>query len=296
MKLNFWLGCVSAFVLASSAFAELDFTSAEKGDLTDSSKVVTTVNAGTIIKTADELSARGWANLDAVVDNVKGTIVCYWDMDEDYWGDADEDWEDGDYNNLEYADVGYLDSEWVRDPIGYDSNLEARRVIWLWRGKDHAFNTGVYFYRYKTSGVTFWYVNSGARHSTGSPSWGNSDKVGEGIRYRKNDDTFISLLELRKSPHLRELLSHYVRKEELKDAVEDLGLSAGSGGVDEEAVNALIEAKLETKLAPEAFKQVAGAAMNTIYDEALGVTWKATMINGSLYYTAIVNEDATAIK
>lgn len=54
-----------------------------------------------------------------------------------------------------------------------------------------------------------------------------------------------------------------------------------------------VEKKLPTE---EKLKEVAGAAMNTIWDEELGVTWQAKMVGGNLYYIAVTNTNITAIK
>lgn len=79
--------------------------------------------------------------------------------------------------------------------------------------------------------------------------------------------------------------------------VADVGLAVGKGGggnsgVDEEDVNALIEAQIT----PEKFKQAAGEALNTIYDEPLKVTWQAKMLNGSLYYITVTNTNTSVVK
>lgn len=46
----------------------------------------------------------------------------------------------------------------------------------------------------------------------------------------------------------------------------------------------------------EKLKDIAGDAMNSIWDEKLGITWRARMIDGNLYYIAVTNTNITAIK
>lgn len=287
MKLNFWLGCVSAFVLASSAFAELELK--EKGDLRDSDKVVV---GGTPAKVIYPNTAGR---------NIGDTIYCdqlIAHEEELTAGDIvyGYDWED----YIVALDVGeYGESRWFlkqyRDTIGGWDGY----IITLVRGL-----FGKTFVRWK--GRVNLRPDGTISTVSGKPRAWSEDGEGElGTHIRLKDCDSDPTLEdfwfyagiamSHGLPLNKTAVCDSVAEVVTKDFVEGLGIESG-GGVDEEAVNALIDAKLETKLAPEAFKQVAGAAMNTIYDEALGVTWKATMINGSLYYTAIVNEDATAIK
>lgn len=320
MKLNFLLGCVSAFVLASSAFAAIEVV--EKGDLRDSDKVVK-VN-GDVMPTLYQSPYR----TDKWVFNETRREYTVADP---HTYQVELELVNTSWIKAKITDIGTGESDsgilYENGSVGVGNEEHSCSFVFTpYKEKIGTFVVGVIFCKGSFIDITSldqFTLQKGELIDIGgvladkpyvtqyndiaTPYSSSMDfPIGTISCYESSSGRWLWVYKTKAGTPMKPLPNEYysigyttltalIRKM-IEDGLWVAPNSASAGGVDEEAVNALIDAKLETKLAPEAFKQVAGDAMNTIYDEALGVTWKATMINGSLYYSAIVNEDATKIK
>lgn len=295
MKTKFLIGCVVACVLALGSFAELE--TKEKGDLRDTDKVVVGGYPDQLLYLTTEVGGAtgGTSVYRLVAHNEKitagafagrlyhnGYIVC---IDNDSPSGRERGWF---LRTLRSTASGWY---------GYKLNL-----VREWSTKAMRWETKVHW-------SPRWFMNdSGSVQNIGYSARGwteeGSVKFGELIRLLDGDggdadweEYYFYAAEIhtvgiapKTQAQTDANIDARIDTRVTKQFVENLGIEAG-GGVDEEAVNALIEANL----APEKFKQAAGAALNTIYDETLRVTWKAVMLNGSLYYTAVTNANISAI-
>lgn len=80
------------------------------------------------------------------------------------------------------------------------------------------------------------------------------------------------------------------------DAVSFKDLMSGEASVLNKKVLDSMSSAIATIPTKETVKEMAGEALNTIYDEQLGVTWQARMVDGCLYYLAVTNTNISVIE